>query len=112
MFYKILDDYIELYKLNGRSALDNMKSHYDCEEEYWAIIEELLDRYIELQSKIDKAIEYIENLKNFKIKYVMLEEKKIPEKLNKQHFHNRQRQLANKINEIINYLDYLKSKGE
>ena len=31
------------------------------------------------------------------------------EKLNKKHFHNRQRQLANKINEII---DYLKSKGE
>lgn len=26
------------------------------------------------------------------------------EKLNKKHFHNRQRQLANKINEIIDYL--------
>lgn len=37
------------------------------------------------------------------------EEKKIPEKLNKQHFHKKQRQLANKINEII---DYFKSKGE
>ena len=60
MFYKILDDYIELYKLNGRNALENMKSHYDCEEEYWAIIEELLDRYIDLQSKIDKANEYID----------------------------------------------------
>jgi len=40
---------------------------------------------------------------------ILEEEKKIPEKLNKQHFHNRQRQLANKINEII---DYLKNKGE
>ena len=40
---------------------------------------------------------------------ILEEEKKIPEKLNKQHFHNRQRQLANKINEII---DYLKSKGK
>ena len=40
---------------------------------------------------------------------ILEEEKKIPEKLNKQHFHNRQRQLANKINSII---DYLKSKGE
>jgi hypothetical protein len=39
----------------------------------------------------------------------ILEEKKIPEKLNKNHFHKRQRQLANKINEII---DYLKNKGE
>ena len=37
------------------------------------------------------------------------EEKKIPEKLNKQHFHKKQRQLANKINEII---DYLKNKGD
>lgn len=45
-------------------------------------------------------------LDNFEKK---LEEKKIPEKLNKQHFHKKQRQLANKINEII---DYLESKGE
>lgn len=30
-----------------------------------------------LQSKIDKAIEYINKLKNFKIKYVMLEEKEL-----------------------------------
>lgn len=60
MFCKILDDYIELYKLNGRNALDNMKNHYDCEEEYWAIIEELLDRYIDSQSKIDTVIEYYE----------------------------------------------------
>ena len=42
-------------------------------------------------------------------KIEILEEKKIPEKLNKQHFHKKQRQLANKINEII---DYLKSKGD
>ncbi len=42
----------------------------------------------------------------------IIEEKKIPEKLNKQHFHKKQRQLANKINEIIDYLDYLKSKGD
>ena len=40
---------------------------------------------------------------------IIEEEKKIPEKLNKQHFHKKQRQIANKINEII---DYLKSKGE
>lgn len=40
---------------------------------------------------------------------ILEEEKKIPEKLNKQHFHKKQRQLANKINEII---DYLKSKGD
>lgn len=32
-------------------------------------------------------------------------EKKIPEKLNKNHFHRRQRQMANKINEIIDYLE-------
>lgn len=43
---------------------------------------------------------------------ILEEEKKIPEKLNKQHFHKKQRQLANKINEIIDYLDYIKSKGE
>ena len=40
---------------------------------------------------------------------ILEEEKKIPEKLKKYHFHKKQRQLANKINEII---DYLKSKGE
>lgn len=43
---------------------------------------------------------------------ILEEPKGIPEKLNKQHFHNRQRQLANKINKIIDYLDYLESKGE
>ena len=31
----------------------------------------------ELQQRIDKAIEYIEKLKNFKIEYVMLEEKEL-----------------------------------
>lgn len=40
---------------------------------------------------------------------ILEEEKKIPEKLNKKHFHKKQRQLANKINEII---DFLKSKGD
>ena len=35
------------------------------------------DKINNLQSKIDKAIEYINKLKNFKIKYVMLEEKEL-----------------------------------
>ena len=59
----------------------------------------LMDRYRTFMN-LDKEVEIIE------------EPKGIPEKLNKQHFHNRQRQLANKINKIIDYLDYLKRKGE
>ena len=53
---------------------------------------------------------YIKHLENIIMGVEMKKsKKKIPEKLNKQHFHKRQRQLTNKINEII---DYLKSKGE
>ncbi len=40
-------------------------------------IEQLLKNENNLQSKIDKAIEYINKLKNFKIKHVMLEEKEL-----------------------------------
>ena len=50
-------------------------------QDYIEIIEKENEEYIEiinnLQSKIDKAIEYINKLKNFKIKYVMLEEKEL-----------------------------------
>ena len=35
----------------------------------------------------------------------IIEEDKKIEKINKNHFHNRQRQLANKINEIIDILN-------
>lgn len=76
----------------------NMKVSYELKQGYidiWNEESEEWDRYI----KVNK-------------KSVVEESKGIPEKLNKQHFHNRQRQLANKINEIIDYLDYLKSKGE
>ena len=38
-------------------------------------------------------------------------EKGLPEKINKHHFHKKQRQLANKINEIIDYLEKQR-KGE
>jgi hypothetical protein len=59
-----------------------------------------LEEFISCSSDLNDEVEVLE------------EPKGIPEKLNKQHFHNRQRQLANKINEIIDYLDYLKSRGE
>lgn len=39
-----------------------------------------------------------------KVQSVSKEAKEIPKKLNKQHFHKKQRQLANKINEIIDYI--------
>ena len=38
---------------------------------------ELTNKNMDLQQRIDKAIEYIEKLKNFKIEYLMLEEKKL-----------------------------------
>ena len=44
-----LNDFIEDYKENWKNAINNMKNYYDNEDEYWWIIEELLDRIVELE---------------------------------------------------------------
>ena len=44
-----LNDYIEDYKKHGRLAIQNMQDYYDNEDEYWWIIETLLDKVLELE---------------------------------------------------------------
>jgi ABC-type enterochelin transport system ATPase subunit len=86
----------------------NMKVSYELKQGYidiWNEESEEWDRYI----KVNK-------------KSVVEEEKKIPEKLENKidttfenyNYSERMRltEMINKINEIIDYLDYLKSKGE
>ena len=46
-----LNDYIENYKKDWYNTLNDMKNTYDDESEYWWIIEELLDRIKDLESK-------------------------------------------------------------
>lgn len=59
-----LNIYIEDYKVNSHNGLDRMKNYYDCEDEYWWVIEQLLDKYIDVDDKNKKAIEYIDNLRD------------------------------------------------
>ena len=63
--YERLNIYIEDYKLNSHNGLDCMKNYYDCEDEYWWVIEQLLDKYIDVDDKNKKAIEYIEDNKQY-----------------------------------------------
>jgi hypothetical protein len=79
--------------------------------QYYNMLQDKLDTMMVCKENIYYKLSNLEIQINSRVEPVE-EEKKIPEKLNKQHFHNRQRQLANKINKIIDYLDYIKSKGE
>lgn len=63
--YERLNIYIEAYKLNSHNGLYRMKNYYDCEDEYWWVIEQLLDKYIDVDDKNKKAIEYIEDNKQY-----------------------------------------------
>lgn len=47
---EILEKYIEEYKDNWHEVINNMKNHYDNEDEYWWIIEYLLDKIVDLES--------------------------------------------------------------
>jgi hypothetical protein len=82
---------------------------YEYDEEYGFYFTKTKKGNVALGGKLNE----INLLYNFNNEYnveILEEEKKIPEKLNKQHFHNRQRQLANKINEIIDTLEMLNDK--
>lgn len=57
---EILNNFIEQYKTNWHDAIDNMKNYYDNEDEYWWIIQELLDKNIELQEQLKDIKFYIE----------------------------------------------------
>ena len=79
---RIFEEYLEEYKKDSYQGLQSMKNHYDNKDEYWWIIEELLDRWVDLQAnnqklndqldrelikrtrledRIKKAIDYVEN---------------------------------------------------
>lgn len=62
--YERLNIYIEDYKLNSHNGLDRMKNYYDCEDEYWWVIEQLLDKYIDVDDKNKKAIEILGQYKH------------------------------------------------
>lgn len=53
------------------------ETYYGLDDDLIKYIRKIESSNKNLQSKIEKAIEYIENLKNFKIKYVMLEEREL-----------------------------------
>ena len=57
--YEQLNNYIEQYKENTYQTINEMKSHYNCEDEYWYIIRELMDKIVELEkgnTKVKKLI--------------------------------------------------------
>ena len=81
----------EKIKFNDYEYLYHDKEHGYCRNGYDCT-------YICLDSEY-----YLFDILNDTVE-ILEEEKKIPEKLNKQHFHKKQRQLANKINEIIDYI--------
>lgn len=107
------EEYIdEFLKINREDKIEKLYKEIKIKTEF---IEKLL--YLILNSNDNKlqkevyeiGITYDKNIQELKEVIEYIEENKIPEKLNKQHFHKKQRQLANKINEII---DYLENKGE
>ena len=91
------------FKIKG-SCFKDLYFEYDEKYECYDLIGENFKNgcYVFDYGELNDEVEIIEDKEE-------KEEKKIPEKLDKQHFHKKQRQLANKINEII---DYLKNKGE
>ena len=48
-----LEQYIKEYKNDWRKTLDNMKQHYGNEDEYWWVIEQLLDKIVDLESEVN-----------------------------------------------------------
>lgn len=49
--YKILNEYIEEYKKDSYNTIKDMKDYYYTEDDCWFVIEELLDRIVELENR-------------------------------------------------------------
>lgn len=83
---------------------DEACQDYTDYDRTYGLFSDLLDKQYGIFSCLNDEVEIIE------------EEKKIPEKIDNSYYHlgqDQQNQLfKNTINEIIDYLDYLKSKGE
>ena len=91
---------------NGEDVPDAIK--WGCHDFEWFVYEYKAKGELGEPTLLDYLSQCPQMLNDKIITFNKIEEKKMPEKLNKQHFHKKQRQLANKINEII---DYLESKG-
>lgn len=100
---------ITLYELLGKVKDKPDKSIYvkyfnrvnQKDDVMWACKENIIYKLDQLIIELNDTVEILE------------EEKKIPEKLpNNFHYTGEEENIANKINEVIDYLDYLKSKGE
>ena len=87
---------------NGEEVPKKMKiKQWEYNEENENLKYELFDRLFECDVELNDEVEIIE------------EEKKIPEKIkDKYNSQISKVELAQKYNEIIDYLDYLKNKGE
>ena len=92
---------------NGEEVPDGIK--WGCHDFKWFVYEYKAKEELGEPTLLDYLAQCPQMLNDEIITFNKTEEKKIHEKLNKKHFHKKQRQLANKINEII---DCLKSKGE
>ena len=47
--YERLEEFIKKYKENPINTKQDMKNYYDDYDEYWFIIEELLDKIVEIE---------------------------------------------------------------
>lgn len=93
------DDKIEQLQSNWNSLKDWVFEHIDSIE--FNSYDDVLDKMNELEGVDNEEVKIIE------------EEKKIPEKIKDKYCSQISKvELAQKYNEIIDYLDYLKSKGE
>ena len=84
---------------------------YDFDEEYGFYFTRTKNGRIALGGKFNE-INLIYNFNSENTVEILEEEKKIPEKLTDLALTYNNKILVNKMNEIIDYLDYLKSKGE
>jgi hypothetical protein len=118
-----LNDITSLYYDEEGEELFDSVNICKCLDEPVEILEEEINEYKNIfleawkpiSKQFRKLFDELLRIKNdlgLNLEDEIEEEKKIPEKLNNQHFHKKQRQLANKINEIIDYFEYLKSKGD
>lgn len=118
-----LNDITSLYYDEEGEELFDSVNICKCLDEPVKILEEEINEYTNkfleawkpISKQFRKLFDELLRIKNdlgLNLEDEIEEEKKIPEKLNKQHFHKKQRQLANKINEIIDYLEYFKNKGD
>ena len=91
---KVLIGYIILYLVFIVSCIIATIKNYKLEKEIQKSSEKCQKQIGYIHIKIKKLLNNEEIIEDNKI-----------EKLNKHHFHKRQRQLVNKINEIIDYIN-------